>query len=184
MIDDKPGQWLGGIFTPSDGRAEPFKAVPTLARALNTRGVAIRENCAVRTVDRAAGRVDGVVTEAGRVRAQAVVCAGGAWSSLFAGNLGIHLPQLTVRATVARTASAPDIYGGNATASEVAIRRRQDGGYTVAASNTNEHYIGADSFRYFAKFLPALKASAKFIRLRADDGLAGASHTDPALAGG
>ncbi len=76
-----------------------------------------------------------------------------------------------MRATVARTAPAPDIYAGNATLGEVAIRRRQDGGYTVASSSTNEHFISADSFRYLFKYLPALKASVRFIRLRFGDDL-------------
>ena len=166
LIPDKPGQFRGGLFTPSDGRAEPFKAVPALARLLQNQGGLIRENCAVRALDVQAGKVIGVVTEHGRVRADAVVCAGGAWSTLFLANLGINFPQLTVRATVARTAPAPNIFNGDAALGEVAIRRRQDGGYTVAASGVNEHIIGADSFRYFFKFLPALRTSARYLRLR------------------
>ena len=171
LIKDKPGQWAGGMFTASDGRAEPFKAVPALARALQKHGGLIRESCAVRAVDMQAGKVCGVVTEHGRVAAQSVVCAGGAWSTLFMANLGVILPQLTVRATVARTAPAPDIYNGSASVGEVAIRRREDGGYTIAASGTNEHFIGADSFRHFFKFMPALSASAKSLRLRVGDNL-------------
>jgi len=171
LIKDKPGQWKGGMFTASDGRAEPFKAVPALAQALRNRGGLIREGCAVRSVDMQAGRINGVVTESGRVGTQSVVCAGGAWSTLFMANLGVNLPQLTVRATVARTARAPDIYPGNAIVGEVAIRRRQDGGYTVASSGTNEHLIGADSFRHLFRFLPALASSARFLRLRFGENL-------------
>jgi glycine/D-amino acid oxidase-like deaminating enzyme len=166
LIRDKPGQWKGAMYTQSDARAEPFKAVPALAKALHKQGGLIRENCAVRSLDMQGGKVAGVVTEHGRIAAQSVVCAGGAWSTLFLANMGINLPQLTVRATVARTAAAPDIYQGNATLSEFAIRRRQDGGYTVAASAQNEHFIGADSFRHFFRFLPALYQSVQFIRLR------------------
>jgi len=171
LIDDKPGQWLGGMYTASDGRAEPFKAVPAIARSLVSAGGLIRENCAVRALDIAAGNVTGVITEKGTIRTGTVVCAGGAWSTLFLGNLGISLPQLTVRATVARTSRGPNIYDGDAALGEVAIRRRQDGGYTIASSNSNEHFVGADSFRYFFKYLPALKASAKFISLQFGDDL-------------
>ena len=168
LIQDKPGQWAGAMFTPSDGRAEPFKAVPALARGVQRQGGLIVENCAVRALDLQGGQVAGVVTERGRVSCAGVVLAGGAWSSLFLANLGINLPQLTVRATVARTEAAPDIYGGNAALGEVAIRRRQDGGYTIAASDTNEHYIGADSFRHFFKFLPALNSARGYVKLRVD----------------
>ncbi|MEM6999308.1 MAG: FAD-binding oxidoreductase [Pseudomonadota bacterium] len=169
-VDDLTGSqakhWRGAMFTPSDGRAEPFKTVPALARSVRKQGGAIREACAVRSVDVQAGRVAGVITEHGRVATQAVVCAGGAWSSLFLANLGITLPQLTVRATVARTEPVADFFTGNVALSEIAIRRRQDGGYTVAASASNEHFIGADSFRYFFKYLPALAASVRYLRLR------------------
>ena len=75
LIPGAQGQWHGGLWTASDGRAEPFKAVPALARALQRRGGFIRENCAVRTLDIEAGKVVGVITEHGRVRAQSVVCA-------------------------------------------------------------------------------------------------------------
>ena len=171
LVRDRPGQWRGGLFTPSDGRAEPFRAVPALAKALYARGGSIRERCAVRDVEKESGRLHGVVTEYGRVRTQAVVCAAGAWATLFLANLGIRFPQLTVRATVARTARAPNIYDGGAALGEVAIRRRRDGGYTVAASGTNEHYIGADSFRYFFDYSRALSASSRYLKLRFDDGL-------------
>ncbi|MCH8142770.1 MAG: FAD-binding oxidoreductase, partial [Proteobacteria bacterium] len=49
LITDNPGHWRGALYTASDGRAEPFKAVPGIARAVHRAGGAIRENCAVRT---------------------------------------------------------------------------------------------------------------------------------------
>jgi len=166
LIDDKPGQWVGGMHTASDARAEPFKAVPAIAKALQARGASIRENCAVRSLDVAGGKVAGVVTEHGRVRANAVVCAAGAWSTRFLGNLGVDLPQLAARATCARTAPVPSFFEGGALLGEVAIRRRPDGGYSVAASSLNEHFVGADTLRYFSEFLPALRASTRFLDVR------------------
>ena len=146
--------WQGGMITPSDARAEPFKAVPAIARGLHARGGTIREACAVRTIDVEAGRVTGVATESGRVRAGAVVCALGAWTSLFLSNLNITLPQLAVRGTVVKTTSAPEVFPGAAALGDVFIRRRQDGGYTVASGFT-EHVLGANSFRFMRPFMPA-----------------------------
>ena len=166
LIKGTPNNFKGGIHTPSDGRAEPFKAVPSLARALRKRGARIRENCAVRSLDMRAGKVGGVATEEGQVRTSSVICAGGAWSTQFLANLGVTLPQLSVRATVARTSPGPGVCEGNASLDEIAIRKRQDNGYTVASSSTNEHFIGGDSFRYFFRYLPALAASLRYIRLR------------------
>ena len=61
-----------------------------------------------------------------------VIVAGGAWSTHFAANAEIDLPQLAVRSTVARTGPAPDAYGENFATPGLALRRRADGGYTVS----------------------------------------------------
>ena len=166
LIPGLPGHYVGGLHTPSDARAEPFVAVPALARAVRRTGGRIIENCAVRGIEFHAGAVSGVVTELGPVRTQAAVCACGAWSSLLLRHLGLDLPQLTFRATVARTAPAPNFYDGNASAPGFGFRRREDGGYTVSAAGTNDHFVGLDSFRYFSRFLHILKANTGNLQLR------------------
>ena len=168
LIPGLPGRYAGGLHTPSDARAEPFLAVPALARAVRRAGGRIIENCAVRGIEFETGAVSGIVTEHGLVRTQAAVCACGAWSSLLLRHVGLDLPQLTFRATVARTAPAPDFYDGNASAPGFGFRRRQDGGYTVSAAGTNDHFVGLDSFRYFPRFLHILKANTGNLQLRFD----------------
>ena len=160
------GKWAGGMVTPSDGRAEPFVAVPALARAARRLGVSIVENCAVRTIETAGGQIRGVCTERGPVRTERVVLAGGAWSTCFAGNAGLDLLQLIVRSTVGRTRAAPGRNLPNVSAPGFTVRRREDGGYTVSTGDLVEHYLCRRSFRYFRKFLPLLKLSARDVRIR------------------
>ena len=160
-----PGtNWAGGMITPSDARAEPFAAVPAIARGVQKLGGKIREHCAVRSLDIEAGQVSGICTEHGRVKARAVLCAAGAWSNMFLSNAGVDFPQLPVRGTVVRTAKAPEIFSGSLALHDVFVRRRQDGGYTVA-SGMVEHTIGANSFRYYGAFQPS-RNSASEVRLR------------------
>lgn len=154
------GRWRGGMITPSDGRAEPFTAVPTIARGAHALGVRIAEECAVRTVEIRNGQVTGIVTEKGSVRAEAVLCAAGVWSNLFLGNLGIDLPQLALRGTVVRTDPVASVFDGAAGAKDIFIRRRKDGGYTIA-SGIAEHFIGPGSFRYLTRFLPSTKSASE-----------------------
>ena len=45
------GQWLGALHTPSDGRAEPQKAVPGLARRARQLGARIITGCSVRGIE-------------------------------------------------------------------------------------------------------------------------------------
>jgi len=173
LLHTRQPPWIGAAYTASDARAEPFVAVPAIARVLHGGGVSIIEHCAARSLELAGGEVCGVATERGIIRCAAVVCAGGAWTSLFMRHLGHDFPQLTVRATVARTAAAPALFDGNAASAELAFRRRADGGYTLAAAGRLEHFIGADSFRYAMQFLPGLRRSRKDISLSVRDGVFG-----------
>ena len=149
--------WKGGLFTPSDARAEPWVAVPLLAQGALARGAVLAEDCAVRALDLAAGRVAGVITERGRIACDQVVLAGGAWSSLFARAHGVHFPQLAVLASVAATEPMAEIFPGNAADDDFAFRRRQDGGYTLAPGAEHDFFIGPDAFRHFRSYLPVLK---------------------------
>ncbi len=146
--------WIGGMTTPSDMRAEPWRAVPALARLAARDGAVLREGCAVRALDMAGGRVAGVVTEAGRVRAGAVALCAGAWSRLFLARHGIGLPQLSVRASVGATRPLPPVHDGGAVDDRLAFRRRADGGYTLAPASYHDLFIGRDALRSFATFLP------------------------------
>ncbi|MFN4099643.1 MAG: NAD(P)/FAD-dependent oxidoreductase, partial [Pararhodobacter sp.] len=118
------GRWTGALHTESDARAEPWVAVPMMAGALAQAGVIIREGCAVRALDIEGGRVTGVITEDGRIKADAVVLAGGAWSSLLLRAHGLDLPQLSVLASVAATAPMPSVFEGVAADGDFAMRRR------------------------------------------------------------
>ena len=165
LVSGGTGKWIGASYTASDARAEPFLAVPALARAVQKMGVKITERCAVRTLETSGGAVSGVVTEQGLINCSSVVCAGGAWASLFSRDLGCEFPQLTVRATVARTAKAANIFSGAAASSALAFRHRQDGGYTLAAPFF-DHFVGNDSFRFCREFLPCLLTSKTDVKIR------------------
>jgi FAD dependent oxidoreductase len=60
------GDWQGGLYTPSDGRAEPQKAAPAIAAAAQRHGAVVLQQCAVRGIEAQGGRVSGVVTERGQ----------------------------------------------------------------------------------------------------------------------
>ena len=164
LLPGVAGAWIGGMATPSDGRSEPRLAVPALAHAAHRSGVAIVEHCAVRTLDLEGGRLAGIVTERGRVRCGSAVLAGGAWSGPFADNAGFGLPQLLVRATVMRTGPAAHSVRPNLSLGGLALRRRDDGGYTVATGLV-DHFIGPPSIRHALRFGRLLKQSARELRL-------------------
>jgi glycine/D-amino acid oxidase-like deaminating enzyme len=166
MLKGAVAPWKGGLWTASDARAEPWVAVPALAAVAVEKGVVIREACAVRGLDLAAGRVAGVVTEAGRIACDHVVVAAGAWSRLFLGAYGVHIPQLSVLASVAATEPMPEIFPGNAADDDFAFRRRADGGYSIAPGARHDFFIGKDAFRSFGVYLPVLKKDFRSTNFR------------------
>lgn len=149
--------WVGGILTPSDARAEPWVALPQIALLAEATGLSLHEDCAVRALDIQGGRVVGVLTEKGPVRAERVVLAGGAWSALMAARHGIRLPQLSVRATVTATVPLDFPFDGAAADGAFAIRKRLDGGLTLTPGARHDFALGPDAFRYARDFLPVLR---------------------------
>ena len=165
LIPDATSGWAGALWTPSDMKAEPWIALPALARAAVRDGVAILEGCAARGLDISAGKVSGVITEAGVIKSERVILAGGSWSSLFLRRHGINIPQLSVRATVAATKPLGHVFDGGAVDSKLAFRRRADGGYTLAPSGFHELFVGPDAFRALRGYATALIADPLGTRL-------------------
>ncbi len=158
----------GALYCTADGRAEPQKAAPAIAEKARDCGAHILTECAVRGIETTGGAVSGVVTERGTILCDAVVLAGGAWSEMFTRSLRrkIHLPQLKVKNSVLRTEARPGgpdeaLWVGN-----FAIRKRQDGGYTIASGRGNVADIVPASFRYALDFVPAIKAEWRSLMLR------------------
>jgi glycine/D-amino acid oxidase-like deaminating enzyme len=166
VLPGMTGDWAGGLYTPSDGRAEPQKAGPAIAEAARRLGATILTGCAVRGVDTQGGRIAGVVTEKGRIACDSVVLAGGVWSRLFCRSLGIRLPQLRVMSSVMRTET---LEGGPETSASgfgFSLRKRMDGGYTVASWSGNVHDIVPDTLRFARDFMPALRHQRSSLNLR------------------
>src|SRR5262249_14506299 len=154
------------LYTASDGKAEPQMTAPAIAEAARHHGAAILTRCAVRGVETAGGRVAAAVTERGSVACNAVVLAGGAWSRLFCGNLGIELPQLKVRATVMRT---EPLAGGPETSASGGLfgfRKEMERRYPVATLGVRTIDLVPDHFRLLFDYLPAVRLHWKKLRFR------------------
>ena len=166
FMPDCPARWQSALYTPDDGCAEPSLAVQAMARALTQRGVQIIENCAVEQILTQNRQVSGVLTEHGEIKSPAVLCAGGAWTTFLLKGCGIRLPQLTVKASVVRTAPTAMRFKGNASGSKVSFRRRLDGGYTVASSDYLEIFPSTAHLGFMVDFLPLMKTSWRKFRFR------------------
>ena len=146
--------WRGGVFSPTDGIADPANAAPAVARALLQRGATVHQRCAARGIETAGGRVCGVITEKGTIRTRIAIMAGGAWASSFCRQLGLRFPQASVRQTILAVASntkaLPDVLYTDG----VALTRRGDGGHTLAISGRGRIDPTPQLLRFSMQFLP------------------------------
>lgn len=169
IVNYAPGatrKWAGGLHTASDGFAEPHIATRLIARGAEKLGARIVEACAVRGFETKGGRVSEVVTEKGRIRCNSVVLAGGSWSSLFARNQGVKVPQLKLLSQVMRTRPLEGGPVGCGSGKGFGFRKRLDGGYNFSMRSAHPVDIVPDSFRYLKDYVPALKNEWRAMKFR------------------
>lgn len=86
------GGVAGGIFIPSDGQANPVDITLALAKGARAGGVRIHEGVAVTGILTKGGRVAGVETAQGSIRADFVVNCAGMWGREVGRMAGVPVP--------------------------------------------------------------------------------------------
>ncbi|MHA6345696.1 NAD(P)/FAD-dependent oxidoreductase [Roseivivax sp. CAU 1761] len=162
--------WRGGVFSPSDGTADPARAVPLIAAGLSDRGASVHQFCAARGIETEAGAVSGVVTERGTIRTKRVVLAGGVWASSFCRQIGVSFPQSAARSSILSVMPGAEGLPPALHTGAVSITRRLNGAHTLAVSGLARLDPTAQTLRYARHFLPMY---AKRWRLVTPGGLEG-----------
>ena len=161
MMPELSGPIIGGLFTASDGHAEPRKVAPAFAQRARDLGATVLEGCGALDIERSAGRVSGVVTEWGTIKTDKVLVAAGASSWRVLKRLGIFLPQSWIRATVARTNVLPHLTNAAFVGDNVAFRKRKDGSFNIASSLHGDVDLTLDHLRltpwYWKPYLDSMK---------------------------
>ncbi|MCI9867545.1 FAD-binding oxidoreductase [Rhizobium skierniewicense] len=165
LVPGGAGQWAGGIYTASDGRAEPTLAASAIANAARRKGAVIIENCAVRTLSLSGGRVSGVVTERGEIRCDQALLAGGLWSRKFLANLGISLPTLPLILSVIRTAPMDGPTEIAVGGPDFSFRKRQDGGYTISQRGALGAPLLLDHLLIGMRYMHMLRGQRQLLRI-------------------
>jgi len=157
------GPALGGLYTPSDGQAEPRRAAAAFAARAAEAGASFFEGCGVVALERAGGAIAGVVTERGTVRASRFICAAGASSWRLLRTLGLELPQQAVRGTCMRTNPLPPITASTFWGHGLGMRQRANGTINLADDMQADVDMTLGHFRALKWYLPELwKQREKF----------------------
>ena len=81
-----------GLFDPLGGYSEPDHYLPALAARCRDLGVRIKEGCMISDFIVESGRMGGVITENGRIEADAVVSTVHVWTLKVLESIGLQLP--------------------------------------------------------------------------------------------
>ncbi|MDX8445302.1 NAD(P)/FAD-dependent oxidoreductase [Mesorhizobium captivum] len=146
--------WKGGVFSPTDGTADPSRAAPAVAHAILMLGGSVHQNCAARGVETEGGRLSAVVTESGTIRTKLAVLAGGAWASSFCHQFGFRFPQASVRSSILSVSPGAEGLPDALHTARISATRRGDGGYTLAISGRGRVDVTPQQLRFSSQFLP------------------------------
>lgn len=100
---------VGAVYLPKDGRTNPVDTTQALARGARMRGARIVEGVKVTGILRAHGRVTGVATEAGEVRADVVVNCAGMWGREVGALADVSVPLHAAEHFYIVTQPIPDL---------------------------------------------------------------------------
>jgi glycine/D-amino acid oxidase-like deaminating enzyme len=157
--------WAGGIYTASDGRAEPTLAASAIANAAIARGAIIMDHCAVRGLVTSSGKVSGVMTERGEIPCDQVLLAAGAWSRRFLGNHDISLPTLPLICSVMRTKPLEGPANIAVGAPDFSFRKHQDGGFIITQRGALDAPITLDHLLIGTRYMPQLRQARDNLRI-------------------
>jgi D-hydroxyproline dehydrogenase subunit beta len=121
------GQLLGASWFPRDLQCAPRAIARGLAREAERLGTVVRTGVDVESIVVRSDRIEGIETNAGRLAADAVVLAAGAWSAPLARSAGLELPLEPRKGQLARLERRPDF-----------LRCKViDGGYMAAVASAD-----------------------------------------------
>ncbi|WP_260637073.1 GcvT family protein [Streptomyces angustmyceticus] len=99
----------GGFHTPDDGLARAVPACRAQIARAESRGARFLERHTVTGIERADGRVTGVVTDRGTFPADHVVSAAGFWGPVIGAMAGVDVPLLPLAHQYATTEPLPEL---------------------------------------------------------------------------
>ena len=88
---------VGAAFLPTDGQANPADIAMALAKGARMGGVRIVEQCAVTAVMQEHGRVTGLRTSLGDIKAEVVVNCAGQWARQLGALAGVCVPLVSMQ---------------------------------------------------------------------------------------
>ncbi len=158
--------WVGGIYVPSDGNADPEKATQAFADAIQRKKGRVITNCAVIGLETKGGAICGIATEKGFVTTNTVIVAAGAWTRQVLSWLNISLPQARIRGTVGRTMPVSRISKIAAWTPSLGFVQRKDSCFTISGLDVSDFDISLDALEHAKYYWPVFMKHRDMVQLQ------------------
>jgi dimethylglycine oxidase len=101
----------GAFYVPSDCDVKASLLCQSLATLAQERGATFHSNTSVTGIEVKNGRVQAVITPAGRIAAEKVVCAAGIWGPVIGRMVGVPIPLMPMQHLYVKTAPLEELAG-------------------------------------------------------------------------
>ncbi len=162
------GPVAAGLYSPRDAHCDPRKATCAFAADAERRGAQILLQ--TRAVDLLVdgGKIAGVRTDRGDVRARAVVVAAGVWTAELVRGLNVRLPIKRIIYSQAESSPLPPLFHATIRSFRFSCRQCVNGRLVISAGmNTRvAHEVELGDVRNLGLWLPRYWGNRRYIRMR------------------
>lgn len=164
------GRFIGAMWNPMDAQVQPAKGTDHYAQRAGRNGAELIFGTKVTRILEANGRVTGVDTTAGPVRAGAVVIAGGVWTPYLASTAGVKIPLMPVAMSELETKPLPPLFEQTIRSFGFGARQRPNGRTVISAGLNAKvgHAVSLSDLNGLRYWLPRAMSFRENIKLRLD----------------
>ena len=170
VIPAATGPFLGAMWSPIDAQCQPEKGTQYYVEKAGRAGAQTAFGVKVTNIRESTGRITGVDTTAGRIRAGAVVVAGGVWTPYLANTVGVKVPIMPVVMSELETEPVQPLFDQTIRAFGFGARQRPNGRLVISAGLNAKvgHGASLSDFNGLKFWLPRAMAFRKALKLRVD----------------
>ncbi len=114
MVPILTDRTIGAVYMPTDGVASAVPVTQAMGEAAQGLGTTFYPRTTVTGIDLEGGRVQGVVTDRGRIQTETVVAAAGIWGPVIGRMAGVSIPLVPMEHLYVETGPLPDLAGETA----------------------------------------------------------------------
>lgn len=164
------GPFLQAMWSAVDGHCHPAKATGYFAERAATAGATHAYGTTALEVTTSAGRVSGVRTSSGTVRAGRVVVAAGVWAPHLLRTVGVRVPIMPVVLSEAETTPLAPLFEQSIRSYRFGGHQRPDGRIVFSAglNSVVRHGVSLADLHDLRIWLPRLRAHRRDVRMRFD----------------